>query len=153
MAWLQNVFWNFVCNILSFIPVVLSFSDGSESIWGGKEIHLPVQETWVRSLGWGMILWRRRWKPTPLFLLGTPMDRGTRWAIVRGVTKSLTWLSDWAHTSGPDSYLATVNNRDHKIVICTILNKLNCLSSKHSDLLAVCSTISKVLKLEGQLWL
>ena len=38
-------------------------------------IHLPVQETWVRS--WlGKIPWRRKWHPTPVFLPGNPMDRG-----------------------------------------------------------------------------
>ena len=30
--------------------------------------------------------------------LGNPMDRRTLWATVHGVTKSQTWLSDWAST-------------------------------------------------------
>ena len=30
--------------------------------------------------------------------LGNPMDRGGWQATVHGVTKNLTWLSDWAHT-------------------------------------------------------
>ena len=29
-------------------------------------------------------------QPTPLFLLGNPMDRGAWWATVRGITKSQT---------------------------------------------------------------
>ena len=38
--------------------------------------------------------WRRKWQPTPEFLSGKPMDRGARWAIVRGVEKSRTRLSN-----------------------------------------------------------
>ena len=152
MAWLQNVFCNFVCNILSFIPVVLSFPDGSESIWGGKESTCQCR----RRVFYPLVGWQSPGEgdgnPLQYSCLGNPMDRGARRAIVRGVTKSLTRLNDWAHNSGPDSHLAVVKNRDHKIVICTILNTLNCLSSKRSDLLAGCSTISKIPKSEGQLW-
>ena len=36
----------------------------------------------------GKITWRRKWQLTPEFLPGIPMDRGARWAIVHGVTKS-----------------------------------------------------------------
>ena len=35
---------------------------------------------------------RRAWHPTPVFLPGQSMDRGGRWATVRGVTKNKTWL-------------------------------------------------------------
>ena len=38
---------------------------------------------WVRK-----IPWRRKWEPTPVFLLGDTMDRGAWWATVHGVTKS-----------------------------------------------------------------
>ena len=37
---------------------------------------------WVRT-----IPWRRKWQPTPVFLLGNPMDRGAWQAIVHGITK------------------------------------------------------------------
>ena len=37
----------------------------------------------------GKIPWRRKWQPTPVFLLGNPMDRGAWWAIVLGVAKEL----------------------------------------------------------------
>ena len=40
-------------------------------------------DPWVRK-----IPWRRKWQPTPVFLLGNPMDRRTWWATVHGVTKS-----------------------------------------------------------------
>ena len=36
---------------------------------------------WVR-------LWRRKWKPTQVFLSGNPMDRGARWATIHRATKS-----------------------------------------------------------------
>ena len=33
------------------------------------------------------ILWRRKWKRTPVFLPGNPMDRGAWWSLVHGVTR------------------------------------------------------------------
>ena len=44
----------------------------------------------------GKISWRRKWQPTPVFLLRNLMDRGTWQAIGNGVTKSQTRLSNWA---------------------------------------------------------
>ena len=41
----------------------------------------------------GKILWRRAWRPTPVFLLENPMDRGAWRATAHGVTKSRTRLS------------------------------------------------------------
>ena len=38
----------------------------------------------------GKILWRRAWKPTPVFLPGESMDRVAWWAKVHRVTKS--WI-------------------------------------------------------------
>ena len=46
-------------------------------------------DPWVRK-----IPWRRKWQPTPEFLLGEFMDRGDWWAIIFGVTKSWTQLND-----------------------------------------------------------
>ena len=42
-----------------------------------------------RSPGW------RKWQPTPVFLPGKSMDRGAWWAILHGVAKSRTRLSDF----------------------------------------------------------
>ena len=60
-------------------------------------IHLPTRRCefnpWARK-----IPWRRKWQPTPEFLLGNPMDRGAWWTTVHKVAKNWTWLSDWAHT-------------------------------------------------------
>ena len=49
----------------------------------------------------GKMPWRRNWQPTPVFLPGKSMDRGAWRAMVCGVTKSQTWLSDWT----PNMYL------------------------------------------------
>ena len=39
-------------------------------------------EPWVRKTPW-----RRKWQPTPIFLLGNPMDRGAWQATAQRVTK------------------------------------------------------------------
>ena len=41
---------------------------------------------------------RRRWHPTPVLLPGNPMDRGAWWAVVHGVARSRTPLSDFPFT-------------------------------------------------------
>ena len=46
----------------------------------------------------GKISWRRAWQPTPLFLLGDPMDRRACWATVHGVQRVRHNWSDWTHT-------------------------------------------------------
>jgi len=38
--------------------------------------------SWIRR-----IPWRRKWQPTPVFLPGNSMDRGTWWATVHGVAE------------------------------------------------------------------
>ena len=58
-----------------------------------QRIRLLIQETWVQSLG-QEDPWRRKWQPTPVFLLENTMDRKVWWAIVHGVTKSQTQLSN-----------------------------------------------------------
>ena len=56
--------------------------------------NLPaMQETWVQSLG-GKISWRRKWQPTPVFLPGKFYGWRTWQAIVHGVAKSQTGLSN-----------------------------------------------------------
>ena len=56
-----------------------------------------MQETWVQSLGWE-ILWRRKWKPTPVFLLGKSHgQRSLQWTIVHRVTKIRISLRDSMH--------------------------------------------------------
>ena len=38
-------------------------------------------DPWIRT-----IPWRRKWQPTPVFLMENPMDRGAWLAIVHGVS-------------------------------------------------------------------
>ena len=81
----------------------LSFSNLVHLVWwpGGSVVkNLPASEGDTR-LGFGpwvrKIPWRRKRQPTPVFLLGNPMDRCAWWVPVHGVAKSQTWLSNWAH--------------------------------------------------------
>ena len=56
--------------------------------------NLPAMwATWVRSPG--KIPWRRKWLPTPIFLLENSMDRGAWLATVHGIAKSWTRLHDF----------------------------------------------------------
>ena len=50
-----------------------------------------MQEMWVWSLGQEDSMDEGLWQPIPVF-----MDRGAWSATAHGVTKSQTWLSDWA---------------------------------------------------------
>jgi len=45
-----------------------------------------MQETQIQSLG-QEDPWRKKWQPTPLFLPGDSMDKGTWQATVHGVTR------------------------------------------------------------------
>jgi len=46
-------------------------------------------DPWVRK-----IPWRRKWQPTPVFLPGKSLNRGAWQAIVHGVAKNWTQLSN-----------------------------------------------------------
>ena len=56
-----------------------------------------VGHNWATSLSrFPFMHWRRKWRPTPVFLPGESRDRGAWWAAVYGVAQSLTrrkWLS------------------------------------------------------------
>ena len=51
-------------------------------------------ETWVQSLGWEDHLEEGMAAHSSILAWRIPMDRGAWWAIVLGVTKSWTRLSD-----------------------------------------------------------
>ena len=56
--------------------------------------NLPAMwKTWVRSLSWEDLLEEGMATHSSVLAWRIPMDRGA-WAIVHGVTKSLTQLSD-----------------------------------------------------------
>ena len=61
-----------------------------------------MQKTQVRSLGQEDPLEKGMATQLQYSCLGNPMDRGAWWATVPGIVKSLTWLSEWAHTLQPD---------------------------------------------------
>ena len=79
---------------LSAISLFQGLIDGS----GGKESICNAGD--ARHAGSlpmsGRSPWRRKWKPTPVFLLGKSHGRGAWWATVHGVTKSQAQLSNWA---------------------------------------------------------
>ena len=74
----ENTVWASFCLIIS-IPWWLS---GKELAYQGKRHGF---NPWV-----GKIPWKRKWQPTPVFLLENPMERGAWRATVLGFTKSWT---------------------------------------------------------------
>ena len=61
----------------------------------------------------GKVPWNGKWHPTPVFLPG--IFHGQRslagyssWATVHGVSKSQTWLSDWAYTPHTHTHIHTM---------------------------------------------
>ena len=64
----------------------------SMGLWG-------VGHNWATSLSlFTLMRWRRKWQPTPVFLLENPRDGGAWWATVFGVAQSRTWLK-WLSSS------------------------------------------------------
>ena len=57
-----------------------------------------MQETWVQSLGWEDSPGEGNGNPLQYSCLENPMDGGAWWAIVHGVAKSRTLLSDFTFT-------------------------------------------------------
>ena len=58
-----------------------------------KQIHLPMQDTWVWSLGWEDPLEEEMATHPSILALGNSVNRGAWWATIHGVAKSWTWLS------------------------------------------------------------
>jgi len=82
-----------------------------------------MQETWVQSLS-QEDRWRRKWLPTPVFLLENSTDRGAWRAIVHRVPKSQTWLSN-THTH---TYTQTQARLPHRgpLRLITTLIRIRC---------------------------
>ena len=57
-----------------------------------------MQETWVRSLGWDNPLEEGMATHSSILAWRIPVEGGAWWAIVHGVTKSQTRLSDFTFT-------------------------------------------------------
>ena len=82
---------NFSNSTLNLHSTTTCFPGGS----AGKNTP-AVQETWVQSLGQsGRSPVEGNGNPVQSPCLENSMDRGNWWAIVYGVAKSWTWLSDW----------------------------------------------------------
>ena len=76
---------------LIYINAQVSFSGGSD----GKESASIAGD--LGSILWsGKYPWRRKWQPTPVFLPGNSMERGTWWSIVHSIANTWTWLK-WLH--------------------------------------------------------
>ena len=71
-------------------PIFLGFPGGSD----GKELPPAMWEIWVRSLGWKDLLEEGMTTHSSILAWRIPMDRGTWQAVVHGVAKSWTQLSD-----------------------------------------------------------
>ena len=92
-------------------PLSLGFS--RQEHWSGSPFPSPMQESegganckeptyQCRRCGFdpwiGKIPWSRKRRPTPVFLLENPVDRGAWWATVRRVAESWTRLRVHTHT-------------------------------------------------------
>ena len=68
---------------------------------GAQTVKNPpaMWETWVWSLGWEDPLEEGKATHSNIFTWRIPKDRGAWLTTVHGVTKSQTWLSDWAEHS------------------------------------------------------
>ena len=74
-----------------YIGIHLYRFSGKESACQWRRHNRHGFDTWV-----GKIHWKRKWQPTPEFLLENPRDGGAWWAAVYGGTQSQTrlkWLS------------------------------------------------------------
>ena len=81
------------CNISLVTQISLIQCSGEEFACRWRRRRRFGFNPWVRK-----IPWRRKWQSTPVFLPGKLHGQRSLWAVVCGVTKSWTRLSDWAHS-------------------------------------------------------
>ena len=62
-----------------------------------------VAKSRTRLSNFTFMHWRRKWQPTPVFLLGDPRDGGAWWAAVYGVAQSRTQLKQLSSSSSNQS--------------------------------------------------
>ena len=100
-GWVTNTFTSLYTNLLViyFIQVALATPRSSALAWkipwteepGGLQSmgSLRVGHGWATSLSlFTFMHWRRKWRPTPVFLPGESRDGGAWWAAVYGVAQS-----------------------------------------------------------------
>ena len=89
------------------------YIDSMNSLVAQRLKCLPAMwETWVQSLGQEDSPGEENGNPLQYSCLENPMDGGAWWAIVHGVTKSGTWLSDFTFTLKKeiwDSHFKVIN--------------------------------------------
>ena len=88
------------CDLQIFF-LVCSLSSWAFQVAQWWKTHLPMQEMWVRSLGWEDPLEKEMATHSSISYPENPMDRGARWATVHGVTRSRTCLSTHTQHSLP----------------------------------------------------
>ena len=101
----RRSFWKLVSTVLGIhlvnVPRHWCSLAGLSLLFLHTEIepHVPLILSFPNCF---LLMWRRAWQPTPVFLLENPMDRGAWRATVQEAAKSHTWLSDWPfHFSWP----------------------------------------------------
>ena len=75
-------------SVLLFVIYMKELALMTMSRLGSPRIRLPMQETWIRSLGQKDLLEKEM--TTPVFSLENPLDREGWWVTVHGVSKSWT---------------------------------------------------------------
>ena len=106
------------------------------------------------NLSVGKIPWRK-WQPTSVFLLGEFYDRGASQAIVHGVAKSTTWLSQWApHTKLSFNYwsfawFGCYQNRFVYSAVAKYISQLRvkCCMKSHGILVSWASNFTPVTRI------
>ena len=84
-----------LCGYITFCLSIPQLKNGFPFLSAASGEETPCQcrrhrfYPWVRK-----IPWRKKWQPTPVFCLGTPMERWASQATVHGVTKRV--RHDWA---------------------------------------------------------
>ena len=90
----MNTYYKMLLKIYYWLQVTMGFPHSSV----GKESACHCRR--CRRHGFNPLIrkspWRRKWQPTPVFLLGKSHGWGAQLATVLGITKSGTQLSDWA---------------------------------------------------------